>query len=279
MDFPPNRPGGAEPAVESLLCRDKQFCFQQSKSCWCPLTAEALQVLHVQVISCGWDQFDHKSPFFLPVVGFYQHFVFMHAGFQVWLVTCSKNLSVTPPHRCLWSWMSSLWTRTRRCSGRRRPAGSSLRRTWRRKRTAGGSLTWLRCLSAVCWSSERPSRTVFTGKRRSQCTRDGIGPDWAPRLLAGAVLLDLDQKTLPGIAHQVVEQMIISDQIKAEDRANVLRALLLKHRWQEVLQTASCWCLLLLHYRHIRSYNHISVKSISTGPVQYYFDCSVINLF
>uniref|UniRef100_A0A8C8GYA3 Anion exchange protein n=1 Tax=Oncorhynchus tshawytscha TaxID=74940 RepID=A0A8C8GYA3_ONCTS len=47
----------------------------------------------------------------------------------------------------------------------------------------------------------------------------------------GAVLLDLDQKTLPGIAHQVVEQMIISDQIKAEDRANVLRALLLKHRY------------------------------------------------
>uniref|UniRef100_A0A8C4RYT8 Anion exchange protein n=1 Tax=Erpetoichthys calabaricus TaxID=27687 RepID=A0A8C4RYT8_ERPCA len=45
----------------------------------------------------------------------------------------------------------------------------------------------------------------------------------------GAVLLDLEQKTLPGIAHQVVEQMIISDQIKAEDRANVLRALLLKH--------------------------------------------------
>lgn len=50
------------------------------------------------------------------------------------------------------------------------------------------------------------------------------------RVRAGAVLLDLDQKTLPGIAHQVVEQMIISDQIKAEDRANVLRALLLKHR-------------------------------------------------
>ncbi|KAJ7322124.1 hypothetical protein JRQ81_018411 [Phrynocephalus forsythii] len=45
----------------------------------------------------------------------------------------------------------------------------------------------------------------------------------------GAVLLDLDQKTLPGVAHQVVEQMIISDQIRAVDRANVLRALLLKH--------------------------------------------------
>ncbi|KAK2096889.1 hypothetical protein P7K49_025923 [Saguinus oedipus] len=49
-------------------------------------------------------------------------------------------------------------------------------------------------------------------------------------LMPGAVLLDLDQQTLPGVAHQVVEQMVISDQIKAEDRANVLRALLLKHR-------------------------------------------------
>uniref|UniRef100_A0A4W5RM42 Anion exchange protein n=1 Tax=Hucho hucho TaxID=62062 RepID=A0A4W5RM42_9TELE len=47
----------------------------------------------------------------------------------------------------------------------------------------------------------------------------------------GAVLLDLNQHTLPGIAHQVVEQLIISDQIKVEDRANVLRALLLKHRY------------------------------------------------
>ncbi|CAB1346535.1 unnamed protein product [Coregonus sp. 'balchen'] len=45
----------------------------------------------------------------------------------------------------------------------------------------------------------------------------------------GAVLLDLEQTTLPGIAHLVVETMIISDQIRAEDRANVLRALLLKH--------------------------------------------------
>lgn len=52
-------------------------------------------------------------------------------------------------------------------------------------------------------------------------------------LLAGAILLDLEQTTLPGIAHLVVETMIISDQIKAEDRANVLRALLLKHRWAQ----------------------------------------------
>uniref|UniRef100_A0A3P8NKR0 Anion exchange protein n=1 Tax=Astatotilapia calliptera TaxID=8154 RepID=A0A3P8NKR0_ASTCA len=46
----------------------------------------------------------------------------------------------------------------------------------------------------------------------------------------GAILLDLEQTSLPGIAHLVVETMIISDQIRAEDRPNVLRALLLKHR-------------------------------------------------
>uniref|UniRef100_A0A673BW29 Anion exchange protein n=1 Tax=Sphaeramia orbicularis TaxID=375764 RepID=A0A673BW29_9TELE len=45
----------------------------------------------------------------------------------------------------------------------------------------------------------------------------------------GVVLLDLKQRTLPGIAHHVVDQMVISDQIKAEDRANVLKALLLRH--------------------------------------------------
>ncbi|KAK5920212.1 hypothetical protein CgunFtcFv8_024047 [Champsocephalus gunnari] len=45
----------------------------------------------------------------------------------------------------------------------------------------------------------------------------------------GAVLLDLKQKTLPGIAQQVVEQMVISDLMKAEDRANVLGVLLLRH--------------------------------------------------
>ncbi|KAK3569038.1 hypothetical protein QTP86_021551 [Hemibagrus guttatus] len=45
----------------------------------------------------------------------------------------------------------------------------------------------------------------------------------------GAIMLDLDQTTLPGIAHLLVETMIISDQIRAEDRSNVLRALLLKH--------------------------------------------------
>ncbi|XP_069502104.1 anion exchange protein 2 isoform X2 [Ambystoma mexicanum] len=81
----------------------------------------------------------------------------------------------------------------------------------------------------------------------------------------GAVLLDLDQRTLPDIAHQVVEQMIISDQIKAEDRANVLRALLLKHshpsdeKESSVSRNISAGSLgsLLIHH----STNHLSRSS------------------
>ncbi|XP_029103083.1 anion exchange protein 3-like [Scleropages formosus] len=53
--------------------------------------------------------------------------------------------------------------------------------------------------------------------------------DLRKTITQGAVLLDLEQTTLSGIAHLVVETMIVSDQIKADDRANVLRALLLKH--------------------------------------------------
>uniref|UniRef100_A0A3Q3H0N5 Anion exchange protein n=1 Tax=Labrus bergylta TaxID=56723 RepID=A0A3Q3H0N5_9LABR len=65
----------------------------------------------------------------------------------------------------------------------------------------------------------------------------------------GAVLLDLKQGTLPGIAQQVVEQMVISDQIKAEDRANVLRALLLRHRSKH------------------QSVNHLSIINLAAGSV------------
>uniref|UniRef100_A0A8B9RG00 Anion exchange protein n=1 Tax=Astyanax mexicanus TaxID=7994 RepID=A0A8B9RG00_ASTMX len=77
----------------------------------------------------------------------------------------------------------------------------------------------------------------------------------------GAVLLDLDQRTLPGIAHQVVEQMIISDQIRAEDRSNVLRALLLKHR-------SSVRCSLASLMTHHHSNNHIAPPEPSaTDPL------------
>ncbi|CAB1349555.1 unnamed protein product, partial [Coregonus sp. 'balchen'] len=71
-------------------------------------------------------------------------------------------------------------------------------------------------------------QVVHVGKDHQETSIRSQKKDRTPHEVR-AVLLDLDQKTLPGIAHQVVEQMIISDQIKAEDRANVLRALLLKH--------------------------------------------------
>ncbi|XP_043960489.1 anion exchange protein 2b isoform X1 [Gambusia affinis] len=91
----------------------------------------------------------------------------------------------------------------------------------------------------------------------------------------GAVLLDLDQKTLPGIAHQVVEQMIISDQIKAEDRSNVLRALLLKHshpsdekehvsHFPRNISAASLGSLLPHH--HTANHNHQLEPSV-TDPL------------
>uniref|UniRef100_A0A8C1Z1M7 Anion exchange protein n=1 Tax=Cyprinus carpio TaxID=7962 RepID=A0A8C1Z1M7_CYPCA len=82
----------------------------------------------------------------------------------------------------------------------------------------------------------------------------------------GAVLLDLDQKTLPGIAHQVVEQMIISDQIRAQDRANVLRALLLKHRTP--YSFGSCTTSLGSLISHYHSSNHIAApEAPATDPL------------
>ncbi|KAM4718627.1 anion exchange protein 2b isoform 2-T2 [Anableps anableps] len=101
----------------------------------------------------------------------------------------------------------------------------------------------------------------------------------------GAVLLDLDQKTLPGIAHQVVEQMIISDQIKAEDRSNVLRALLLKHRhpsdekeyvshFPRNISAASLGSLLAHH--HAANHNH-QVEPSVTDPLMGTINSTVDN--
>ncbi|KAE8575474.1 hypothetical protein XENTR_v10003849 [Xenopus tropicalis] len=45
----------------------------------------------------------------------------------------------------------------------------------------------------------------------------------------GTVLLDLAEKTLPGISSQVIDQMIYEDRLKPQNRDEVLRALLLQH--------------------------------------------------
>lgn len=46
----------------------------------------------------------------------------------------------------------------------------------------------------------------------------------------GVVLLDLEEKDLPGIVYRVVEQMVIDELIMPEDKALLMRALLLRHR-------------------------------------------------
>ena len=48
----------------------------------------------------------------------------------------------------------------------------------------------------------------------------------------GTVLLDLEKFDLPSIAQAVVENMVLTDQLKEEDSAKVLKALLLQHRHQ-----------------------------------------------
>ncbi|XP_063986657.1 band 3 anion transport protein isoform X2 [Diachasmimorpha longicaudata] len=49
-------------------------------------------------------------------------------------------------------------------------------------------------------------------------------------LETGVVLLDLEEKEVPGLAYRVVEQMVIEELILPEDRPVVMRALLLRHR-------------------------------------------------
>ncbi|KAK3587039.1 hypothetical protein CHS0354_008062 [Potamilus streckersoni] len=48
----------------------------------------------------------------------------------------------------------------------------------------------------------------------------------------GALLLDLEASDLSSIVHNVVENMVIHDQIRVEDKANIIRTLLLKHKHQ-----------------------------------------------
>jgi hypothetical protein len=46
----------------------------------------------------------------------------------------------------------------------------------------------------------------------------------------GVVLLDLEEKDLPGVAYRVVEQMVVDELIEPEDKPTVMRSLLLRHR-------------------------------------------------
>lgn len=49
-------------------------------------------------------------------------------------------------------------------------------------------------------------------------------------LETGVVILDLEEKNLAGTANKAVEQMVVEDLIHKDDRAAVMRVLMLRHR-------------------------------------------------
>lgn len=49
-------------------------------------------------------------------------------------------------------------------------------------------------------------------------------------LETGVVLLDLEEKDLPGVAYRVCEQMVIDELIQEKDKPVIMRALLLRHK-------------------------------------------------
>ena len=51
-------------------------------------------------------------------------------------------------------------------------------------------------------------------------------------IFLGTVLLDLEKSDLPHIARAVVDNMVLTDQLKEEDSNKVVTALLLQHRHQ-----------------------------------------------
>ncbi len=42
--------------------------------------------------------------------------------------------------------------------------------------------------------------------------------------------MDLEERDLPGVAYRAVEAMVVKELIRPEERAMVMRALLLKHK-------------------------------------------------
>lgn len=57
-----------------------------------------------------------------------------------------------------------------------------------------------------------------------------VQPPAHPPLPAGTVLLDLKETSLAGVANQLLDGFIYDEQIRPEDRDELLRTLLLKHR-------------------------------------------------
>lgn len=72
------------------------------------------------------------------------------------------------------------------------------------------------------------------------------------------MLLDLEERDLPGVAYRVVEQMGLSELILMEEKAQVLRSLLLKHR--HVNESGRVWNLAMK--RSPGSHTSLQVKNL-----------------
>lgn len=127
--------------------------------------------------------------------------------------------------------------RIRNCSGWKQHAGFGWRRTWGRT-GPGAARTYLTSPSGASWSCREPlPRVSPTGPLlRPLCVRfggeEGHSPavQLTPPLPAGTVLLDLAETSLAGVANQLLDRFIYEDQIRPQDRDELLRVLLLKHR-------------------------------------------------
>lgn len=86
----------------------------------------------------------------------------------------------------------------------------------------------------------------------------------------GTMLLDIEATDLPSIVNHIIDSMIIHDQIKAENKGNILRTLLLKHRHvgqrENFIRRNFSYMNLrgLDRYRH-QSTKHSLMRSLSTG--------------
>lgn len=59
----------------------------------------------------------------------------------------------------------------------------------------------------------------------------------------GAILLNVEANSLPGIVHILLDQLIYEGQMKPQDRDDVMRTLLLRHRYSQggVLGSGAVW--------------------------------------
>lgn len=122
--------------------------------------------------------------------------------------------------------------RTRSCAGWRQGAGCGWRRTWARM-GPGAARTCPISHSGASWSCKEPSPRVSpwgTPAMKAGVQAAGWLCGSSPGSLVGTVLLDLQETSLAGVANQLLDRFIFEEQVRPNDRDELLRVLLLSHR-------------------------------------------------